>query len=430
MAQPRITSDRDDIETWADEHDAVPVREGGEIRLVRERDVTTDHERLDWDTFHREVDDEDRVVAYYGETEDREPFEMTDRSAALERVESDDLDREEAERQLIEGETITGTVTETTVIEETIVEEATVESEVVDRETVERNVVDIELLGRECQTCDVTAEDTDFDYVGAYGTERFLADDETTGLAGNYDEHPFDVTVEVQEDWKATIEQLDRYTVRTDVTDVNVTGTEEVEGRDVDVDIDADAVHRQLLSGDVIDVDADVSEGEVVDTETYDIESEFTGDDTLTTYLTARRLSEREITERSRLTTEVVDGELLDRETTSERTVESGLVERDAAAVEADTDLETDDEEVRFMPTEDDEGKPVVDASGDKVGEVMDVSDGVAFVDPHPSIAEKIMSRLGADEDDEYYRLREDRITRITDDEVVVSTDEFAEDAR
>ncbi|UPV76885.1 hypothetical protein M0R89_20675 (plasmid) [Halorussus limi] len=442
MTEPRISRDRDDIETWADEHDAVPVREENRIRLVRENDVTSDHERLDWETFHREVDDEDRVVTYYGEAEDRDSFEVSDRDTALDRVvsESDELDREGAEQRLIEGETITGTVTETTVVEETIVEKATLESDVVDRETIDRNVVDVELLGRECQSCDIAGEDADFDYMGTYGTDRYLTDDVPTESTDSHDDYPFDVTVEVREDWAVTIEERDRYTVETHITDVDVSETDRVEAHDLEAEVDVDTVHRQLLDSDIIDVDTDAREGETVDTESYDIESEFTEDDVLTTYLTSRRRLEREISDRSRLTTEVVEGELLDREVVGEDTVEAGLAEHDASTVETETEVESDTEiesdtdieteEVRVLPDESDEGKRVVDETGEKVGEVIDVNDGVAFVDPHASLTEKVMSRLGFDEDEEYYRLREDRIDRITDDEIVVSTAEFDEERR
>ncbi|NEU56915.1 hypothetical protein [Halorussus sp. MSC15.2] len=439
-----MTVDRDEIETWADEHDAVPVREGDEVRLVPEDEMMGEHERLDWETFHREVDESDRVVTYHGDAGDRQLFEVTHRDDALERVttESEEFDRDEAEQRLMEGETITGTVTETTVVEETIVEEATLESEVVDRETIERNVVDVDLMDRECQTCDITTEEADFDYLGTYGTDRFVGDDVTTMETGRYDEYPFDVTVEVREDWAVTMEDVDRYTVETRITDVDVTETDEVETRDLEARIDVESVHRQLLDSDVIDFDAGLDEGEIVDTETYDIESEFTDDDILTTYLTSRRRFERELSDRTRLTTDVVEGELLDREMVREEDIEAGLAERDAyeteteveteTVTETETEIETD-EEIRVIPEESDEGKPVVNAHGDQIGEVVEAEHGVAYVDPHPSLTEKIMARLGADEDDEDYRLREDKIERITDDEVVVTTgvmDEELDDSR
>lgn len=428
MGDSRITRNRENIESWADEHDRVPIRDGDQIRLIRESELTADQERLDWDTFHQEVDADDHVVTYHGDTEDRDPFEVGHRDDVLDRVtsESDDLTRDEAEQRLIEGETITGTITETTVIEETIVEKTTIESEVVDREITEQSVVDVQLVDRECQSCNITAENADFDYADMGGTDRFLMDDTETGSITQYDEYPFDVSVDVREDWMVTIDQHERYTVETDITDVDVSETEQIEAQDLETRIDVDAIHQQLIDSGVIDIDADMREGEFVDTETYDIESEFTEDDILTTYLTSHRQLQREISDRTRLTTEVVEGELLDREIVSESAIDTDLSGHEMDGADA--------REFRVLPEESDEGKPVINASGDKLGEVADVNEGVAYVDPHPSLTKKILARLGAEEDDEYYQLRRDKIDHITDDEVVVSTgeldDELDEDNR
>lgn len=65
------------------------------------------------------------------------------------------------------------------------------------------------------------------------------------------------------------------------------------------------------------------------------------------------------------------------------------------------------------------EGKRVVNARGDKIGIVSDVRGDVAYVDPDPGIADKVMSMLDwndADEDD--YPLHDEQIGQITDDEV------------
>ncbi len=69
--------------------------------------------------------------------------------------------------------------------------------------------------------------------------------------------------------------------------------------------------------------------------------------------------------------------------------------------------------------TEDDEGKRVVNQRGDKVGMIAEVRSGSAYVDPDPGITDAIRSRLGwGDTDEDHYRLEEDRIDSITDDEV------------
>lgn len=69
--------------------------------------------------------------------------------------------------------------------------------------------------------------------------------------------------------------------------------------------------------------------------------------------------------------------------------------------------------------TEEDEGKRVVNADGEKIGIISGVQNGDAYVDPDPGITDKIMSKLGwehVDEDD--YRLDRSRVERIDDDEI------------
>lgn len=73
----------------------------------------------------------------------------------------------------------------------------------------------------------------------------------------------------------------------------------------------------------------------------------------------------------------------------------------------------------RMHVTDDDEGKPVVDSSGEKIGMVTEVTSGTAHVNPDPGITDMIRSKLGwgdADQDD--YRLDSNRIDTVTDDEV------------
>lgn len=73
--------------------------------------------------------------------------------------------------------------------------------------------------------------------------------------------------------------------------------------------------------------------------------------------------------------------------------------------------------------TESDEGKPVVNTSGDKIGRVVEVQAGTAHVDPDPGLTETIMSKLGwGDTDEETYRLETSTIEAVTDDEIRVET--------
>ncbi|KZN23759.1 hypothetical protein A4G99_12920 [Haladaptatus sp. R4] len=69
--------------------------------------------------------------------------------------------------------------------------------------------------------------------------------------------------------------------------------------------------------------------------------------------------------------------------------------------------------------TDDDEGKKVVDNSGDQVGIVSDVQHGTAHVDPDPGITDKVKSKLGwGDRDEDTYPLQEEMVSSVTDDEI------------
>ncbi|RQG96593.1 PRC-barrel domain containing protein [Natrarchaeobius chitinivorans] len=69
--------------------------------------------------------------------------------------------------------------------------------------------------------------------------------------------------------------------------------------------------------------------------------------------------------------------------------------------------------------TSDDEGKRVVDADGEQIGIVETVEGGIPHVDPDPGMTDTIKSKLGwGDSDEETYRLNEQNVESITDDEI------------
>ena len=70
--------------------------------------------------------------------------------------------------------------------------------------------------------------------------------------------------------------------------------------------------------------------------------------------------------------------------------------------------------------TDEDEGKRVLNARGDEIGRVTEVRNGVAYVDPDPSITDTIKAKLGwGDKDDEEaFRLDPTNIETVTDDEI------------
>lgn len=73
----------------------------------------------------------------------------------------------------------------------------------------------------------------------------------------------------------------------------------------------------------------------------------------------------------------------------------------------------------RTTLTDDDQGKAVVNADGEKIGMVTQVKGGTAYVDPDPGITDTIRSKLGwGDSDGGDYRLKPDRIHMVGDEEI------------
>ena len=84
----------------------------------------------------------------------------------------------------------------------------------------------------------------------------------------------------------------------------------------------------------------------------------------------------------------------------------------------------TEETEGLVAPTQDDEGKTVVDAEGDEFGMVVDVEGDTMYVDPDPSITDRIRTALGwEDHDDDTYPVDGRSIARIEDERVVLDID-------
>jgi hypothetical protein len=74
--------------------------------------------------------------------------------------------------------------------------------------------------------------------------------------------------------------------------------------------------------------------------------------------------------------------------------------------------------------TEGDEGKFLMDAEGEQIGIVTDVTDGVARVEPEPGIAEAWVQSLGfGDADDDDLEVHGDAVATVTDSEVRLKGD-------
>jgi hypothetical protein len=69
--------------------------------------------------------------------------------------------------------------------------------------------------------------------------------------------------------------------------------------------------------------------------------------------------------------------------------------------------------------TQDDEGKQVVNADGDKIGRVVSVENGKAHVDPDPGLTDTIRSKLGwGEEDEKDYVLNTSSIDTVSDKKI------------
>ncbi|MFC7203198.1 hypothetical protein ACFQJC_06705 [Haloferax namakaokahaiae] len=438
MSNSEFTTDPQRIEQWANEHERVPVRRGGHPELVTRSETTDTDESLDWETFYREIENEDKVVIRHRDSDGVPYFEVADRRTTLEQMETEaGYEHEEIESRFIEGETIEGTITETTVVSTTVVEEATLESEVVDRNVIDRRVANVELRQRTCSNCDVVGatedvdrvSDDDVHYQHDYGDEnRFLVgdDDAMSGEVEEYDGYPFDLTAEVEEEWGVTIEERERFTIETRIKDVDVFETDTVDAHDLEANIDVESVHDQILREERFN--DTTSEQTSINTETHHIESEFVEDDVIVTYLTIDRVIDQDVSERRQLTAKVVSGKMLSRTTSDESVRETRLTEREATGgvEETATDEMTDEtmDELRVVPERRDEGKPVIVAPDRKIGIVASVRDRIAYVESDPGFTDRIAAKLGfggVDEDD--LQIDEHRIERITDDEVFLTAD-------
>ena len=70
--------------------------------------------------------------------------------------------------------------------------------------------------------------------------------------------------------------------------------------------------------------------------------------------------------------------------------------------------------------TDDEVGKTVVDAEGKKLGIVAKVEGGRAYVDPNPSVAERVLASVGLEgEDEEDYVVTEDMLESAGEDIVL-----------
>ena len=426
--ESRLTTDKETIRRWAEEHDVIPVRTSERETTVEdenpywlrtETERTETMETISWDEFFDTVDENELVILFHGENADR-PLEVISREEAASRA---PLEASELEERLLAGETVTSEVTETTVVERTIVEHATIESEIVDTEVLDSRVVDVELRDREIGGWEVLDREV-FDEVDH---ARFEDVDRLTKGVNEEFARPIAIEATIDEDWTITRELLERMTIESRIVDVDVTGTDEVESETLESPIDIEGVQQALIESEVAETEADAET--VLQSEA--IESEFHEDDVVRTQLTKRRIVEDELTEQKRARGELTESEVLQAEIRASTTVETDFHEADTLDADVSPVGVTSDETATDEPesvraesertsfTEDDEGKPVVAADGHPVGMVEEVSAGKAYVDPEPGLVDRIKTRLGwGSADDGDYTLEPESVERITDDEV------------
>ncbi|MCU4750552.1 hypothetical protein OB919_00920 [Halobacteria archaeon AArc-curdl1] len=428
----RLSTDRETIRHWADEHAAMPVQhreESDRYRIVSESEVTDDHETVDWDDFFARLDDDDHVVIYHG-AETSEPFEITHREDALTRS---SVDREDLKDRLLEGETVTTEVTETTVVESVVVEEATIESELVGTEVIDESVIDVELTMRECTNCTLHEEGT-ADNRDWFDQDRYLDSIARTesepmeaemGAIESTAAVPYSAELDVEETWAVTREFTERFTVESRVADTDVVETDTVEDRDIDIE----GLQRTIAESDLLDINMS-PENVLVQ---CDIETEFSDDDRIHTHFTREHVVEDEVVDRKRLHADVTGGELLTMETVhSEEVVteDAGTMSGDTTEAGVSGAAEDVGEPIEAEPAEgaghvtlsDDEiGKTVVDAADEELGMVTGVDDSGnrIYVDAHPGITERIKATLEwGDVDEDDVPVEANQIQHITDDRI------------
>ena len=427
----RMTTDIERIREWAERNDAVPVStHGGDGHghghtLAHRDNLGDDADERSWEEFAEIIETEELVLVYEESADDESDagighFELLERDVAFDRA---DLGREAFDDALRQGETVTTEIVETQVVEREVVERDTIESEVVETELAERTVVDSELLKRAIVDTEFVAEDV--------------------------------IEVVTEEQRLETVEEIERYTVESRVVDVDVEHHDELERDEIETgvepaDVELETVQRSILESDVIR--SDVRPDDVLAAES--VQSKRTEGDVIQTDLLERRTVEDRIEERTRrrfalevrevvesdlVESDLIEGEIIDveeyepieasgdTETTTSAETERG----DRAGPMTGTERSVQDETTvgaeagagatTIELSSEDEGKDVVDETGEQIGIVATVQGDTAYVDPQPGVTDRLKARLGwGDHGGDDYPIEAAQIADVTDDEVVV----------
>ncbi|ELY87582.1 hypothetical protein C483_16823 [Natrialba hulunbeirensis JCM 10989] len=406
-------------------------------------------------------------------------FELINRTEAFDRAE---LGGSDLEDQLRQGQRVTTELVETQVIEREITERDTIESEVINTEIVERDIVDSELVDRDvvdiefidADYIEVTTDETrleTIEEIERYTVESRVVDvDIDHSEAISRDEIETDVALE-------SVQQsiLESDIVRTDVEAEEVIEQEVIESqrgegdtvrsdlierRTVEEQVDERTLMRFTLEdSEIIEselVSSELLEGEIIDSEEY--ETMRAGRETTTETSgmegagVEAQQGEMHETSEMRETGEMSDEAMAGGEPDSggmagEEPGDEGMAADDEmvaddemAATEGDSEpvsgvaggeaaVDDDErptvgEEAAATVTTDDQGKNVVDETGNQIGIISAVEEGTAYVDPEPGLTDRLRARLdwGSHSSDEY-PVEPSQIKSVTDDEVVVRSE-------
>jgi hypothetical protein len=440
-----VLTDRDEVRTWADANDVVPVRsadaETERSELVPSDAVESHHEERQWDSFLNEFEERNLALTY-PEAEGMGGYHLVDRTEAPDERRATS---ETVESELLEGETVETEITEREVVETEVVEETTIESELVDTEVVDTEVVDTEIVGEELvDVAMIEAADAD---VADRSDRRYFGDDEVVEI-----EERGAVLLEVDESRVEVEEQVEKKVIESEVAEQHVDEETSVEDEAVDLDIDAVGIHEHIEQTDLVEAESD---GVIADR--Y-IETEFDETDTATSTITEHRTVENTVTERKTLLADVTAVDVDETELVNEELVETEVVESGVSAVpgrglgDDASETSTDGARTESSRSSTDGARTeatgstagadaasterVVDVSGsqmgqtvvtpdaDEIGIVADVDEDEnrLYVDEDPSTTDKIKAHLHWSDEDEASVLTADQIRELNPDAVVVET--------
>lgn len=451
--QYTVLTEHEEVRTWADERELVPVRnterpEDARAEFVHGDELESHHEEQEWETFLDEFDRRNLAVTYTaGDSGGTDEHRLVDRSELVD--EHGDVD-DALVRELLAGETVETEVTEREVVETEVVETATIESELTDTEVVDTEVVDTEIVDEELVSVAV-AEATDAEVVDGGGRRYFDEDSDEVIVI----EEEGAVVLEIDETRVETREELEKKIIESRVVDENVETETRVEEEETAVDIDDADVHEHIRESGLIDTRSD----EVVD-ERY-LETEFDEDNVATSTLTERKTVEDVVEERKVVIAEVTDVGVEASEVVESEVVDTEIVETDIDAVaggrgDIDTATSSRGESTEgssmgespeasehrtstdSTPTDQETdrtdevdisrhlmGRSVRLPDGEEIGIVSDVDadTDLLYVDTDPSLTDKMKAFLDWSDEEDASALPADQIREIRHDAVVVENE-------